>query len=448
MQGKRVFIGLRALAIFAVTVSVTNTWAAVNWNEKVLHNFNGSDGSASRSGLVFDAAGNLYGTTTGGGTYPCGDLGCGTVFELSPTQGGGWTEKVLHSFNDDGIDGINPFAGLVFDAAGNLYGTTAQGGTDPCGPLGCGTVFELSPMPGGGWTEKVLYSFGNGTDGAYPLYGALIFDAAGNLYGTTSSGGTHNCQGNGGCGTVFKLTPTVGGAWTETVLYNFGNGTDGYAPEAGVILDPAGGNLVGTTTYGGTNGCAVSQYSGCGTVFELTPAAGGGWTETVVHDFGGDLDGATPLAGLTLDAAGNLYGTTFVGGTYDLGTVFRLSPAGLGWSETVLYNFSLGSGGGPGAGTLVFDAAGNLYGTVYYDGVYFGGTAFKLSPTGTETVLYSFDHYDGDWAGLIFDATGNLYGTTQYGGTNQCEGLLPGCGTVFELSPVYPCASCSHAALR
>jgi uncharacterized repeat protein (TIGR03803 family) len=274
------------------------------------------------------------------------------------------------------------------------------------------------------------------------LYGALIFDAAGNLYGTTSSGGTHNCQGNGGCGTVFQLTPTVGGAWTETVLYNFGNGTDGYSPWAGLVLDAAG-NLYGTTAFGGTNGCAVAQYSGCGTVFELTSVAGGGWTETVVHNFGSGTDGVTPIAGLTFDPAGNLYGTTEVGGPSNVGTVFQLLPTtGGGWSETVIHSFNVDPGGwGPAAGTLVFDAAGSLYGTAF-----FGNTAFQLTPTvggtWTETVLYTWvDNDSGAWAGLIFDATGNLYGTTWYGGSDKCETPTPGCGTVFELTPIYPCAT-------
>ena len=335
MRGKKPSIGLRAIATFAVSLLTTSCWAATNWQARVLHDFDGSDGFSPQSGLIFDAAGNLYGTASLGGTY-----GCGTVFELSSMPGGGWTEKVLYSFNCiSGSDGFSPLAGLVFDAAGNLYGTTIGGGT-----YDYGTVFELSPMPGGGWTETVLYSFGNGTDGAYPAYGALIFDAAGNLDGTTSSGGTHNCQGNGGCGTVFQLSPTTGGGWSETVLYNFGNGTDGYSPEAGLVLDAAG-NLFGTTAYGGANGCAVAQYSGCGTVFELAPVAGGGWTETVVHNFGSGTDGVTPIAGLTFDPAGNLYGTTEVGGPSNVGTVFQLSPtAGGGWSETVIHSFNVGSG--------------------------------------------------------------------------------------------------------
>ena len=288
MRGKRLSIGLRAaLAIFTVTLLVTSTWAATPWNEKVLHSFNdnGQDGGTPEAGLIFDAAGNLYGTTLGGGTY-----GGGTVFELTPTAGGGWTEKVLYSFcsQPNCTDGAGPLAGLILDAAGNLYGTTSQGGDYQC-PSGtytyCGTVFELKPIAGGGWTEQVLHSFdGSGTDGTYPSAG-LIFDAAGNLYGTTQVGGYY------GGGTVFELTPTAGGAWTENVLFSF-DGTGGAVPFAGLIFDGAG-NLYGTTYEGGT-------YSN-GTVFELTPTAGGGWTEQVLHGFGNGTDGYYPHAGLIFD---------------------------------------------------------------------------------------------------------------------------------------------------
>jgi uncharacterized repeat protein (TIGR03803 family) len=371
MRGKRLSIGLRAaLVIFTVSLLVTSTWASTNWYEKVLRSFgNGTDGYAPSAGLIFDAAGNLYGTTQYGG----GANAYGTVFELTPAGGGNWTETVLYSFRS-GTDGAVPGAGLIFDAAGNLYGTTTAGGPNN------GTVFELTPTTAGGWTEQVLYRFcsqANCTDGQYP-YGSLIFDAAGNLYGTTEFGGTY------GAGTVFKLTPAAGGGWTETVLYSFGRGTDGASPLVGLIFDVVG-NLYGTTTFGGTYGA--------GTVFELTPTAGGGWTETVLHSFNPNngTDGFNPYAGLIFDAAGNLYGTTYYGGSYGGGTVFELTPAaGGGWTETVLRSFGNGT--------------------------------------------------DGFWpyAGLIFDHAGNLYGTTEYGGTHNY-------GTVFELTPIYPCVRCSHS---
>ncbi len=430
MQGKTLSIGLRAvLAIIAATLFVTSTWAAAQ--ERVLLNFNGQDGRLPQAGLIFDAAGNLYGTTEGGGTGSnCGAFGCGTVFELTPAAGGGWTETVLYSFGGS-PDGADPLAGLIFDAAGNLYGTTGAGGT-----YDYGTVFELTPAAGGGWTETVLHNFNyNVTDGYYP-YAGLIFDAAGNLYGTTSQGGTYGY----GWGTVFELTPAAGGGWTEKVLHSFPdyNGTDGTSPYAGLIFDAAG-NLYGTTSQGGT-------YIFRGTVFELTPAAGGGWTETVLHSFGNGADADSPQAGLIFDAAGNLYGTTVEGGTgsnciFGCGTVFELTPAaGGGWTEKVLYSFNANGTDGyyPYAG-LIFDAAGNLYGTTRYGGTSSGcapygcGTVFELTPaaggTWTETVLHNFGNgTDGatPLAGLIFDAAGNLYGTTSSGGTY-------GYGTVFEL---------------
>src|SRR5664280_3872238 len=298
---------------YSGTVFELTPAAGGGWTEKVLHNFNenGTDGALPRAPLIFDAAGNLYGTTEYGGTYYDSDLG--TVFELTPAAGGGWTEKVLHNFGI-GRDGTDPLAGLIFDAAGNLYGTTEYGGTYYDSDLG--TVFELTPAAGGGWTEKVLHNFVIGRDGTDPLAG-LIFDAAGNLYGTTEY------AGNYGAGTVFELTPTAGGGWTEKVLHNF-NGTDGEFPYSSLIFDGAG-NLYGTTSAGGTYSSCLSGYY-CGTVFELTPAAGGGWTETVLHSFGNGTDGYSPSAGLIFDAAGNLYGTTPHGGTYEGGTVFEVTP--------------------------------------------------------------------------------------------------------------------------
>lgn len=251
----------------------------------------------------------------------------------TPTAGGGWTERVLHNFGN-GVDGASPWAGLIIDATGNLYGTTHDGGT-----YGVGTVFELTPTGGGGWTEKVLHSF-NFTDGGGP-YGGLVMDAAGNLYGTTYAGGS------GGWGTVFELTPTGGGGWTEKVLFSFGD--IGGGPYAGLIFDSAG-NLYGTTIGGGTYGY--------GRVFELTPTGGGGWTEKVLHSFGiiNATDGAGPYAGLIFDSAGNLYGTTYSGpvinGAY-VGTVFELQPTGGGWRETVLYSFSNGTDGSSPYGGLV-----------------------------------------------------------------------------------------------
>jgi uncharacterized repeat protein (TIGR03803 family) len=337
--------------------------AGGGWTENVLYSFNnnGTDGVEPYAGLIFDGAGNLYGTTFVGGTY-----NGGTVFELTPQAGGGWTEKVLYSFGANGADGDQPYAGLIFDGAGNLYGTTYDGGT-----YDAGTVFELTPQAGGGWTENVLHTFNdNGTDGYLPL-GGLILDAAGNLYGTTQHGPSR--KRNGCCGTVFELTPQTGGGWTEKVLYSFG-GKHGNEPNGGLVFDGAG-NLYGTTIEGGT-------YSS-GTVFELTPEAGGGWTEKVLHSFGNGTDGIGPRGSLVFDGAGNLYGTTYDGGTYYLygGTVFKLTPkVGGSWTEKVLHSFGNGTDGDQPYANLIFDAAGTLYGTTYVGGTYNRGTVFEITP--------------------------------------------------------------------
>ena len=383
------------------------------WTETVLHGFsiNGSDGSNPMDGLFSDAAGNLFGTTTNGGTY-----NVGAMFEVSHSGTGGWIEKV-YSFNFAGADGASPQAGLISDAAGNFYGTASTGGNSAAG-----SVFELSPNGSGGWTEKQLYSFGAGLDGKFPTAG-LVLDANGNLYGTTSAGGVR------GSGIVFELSPNGSGGWRETVLRAFDGATDGYDSLAGLIFDGAG-NLYGTTSQGGVN-----FY---GTAFELSPNGRGGWTETVLHSFGAGTDGESPVGNLIWDGAGNLYGTTYSGGTNNLGTVFELSPGGGGgWTETSLYSFSNNGldAANPAAG-LVFDNAGNLYGTTFWGGSDNWGAVFELSHNGgggwMETVLYSFQFNNSDGtspeAGLILDAAGNLFGTTVNGGSAYY-------GTAFELSP-------------
>jgi TonB family protein len=407
MRRKRLAIGLRAtLAIFAVMLFLTSTWAATQ--EEMLHdsNPNGTDGSLANGGLILDAAGNLYGTTDQGGTH-----NYGMVFELTPTKGRGWTEKVLHNFNHNGTDGIYPGTGLILDAAGNLYGTTTAGGA--YGPYG--TVFELTPTKDEGWTEKVLHSFGNSKDGYSGSPANLILDAAGNLYGT-SGGGTNDS------GTVFELTPTKDGGRTEKVLHTFNkNGMEGYRP-ASLILDAAG-NLYGTTSGGGAYGL--------GAAFELTPTKGGSSTEKVLHNFSPSGEGGTVAI---IDAAGNLYGTSCKGG-YSSGMVFELTPTKDGnWTEKMLYSFSKeGADGACPYGALIMDAAGNLYGTAGGGGTSNYGVVFELTPkadgTWTEKVLHSFNGEDGSGpTGLIIDAAGNLYGTTNEGGTH-------GEGTVFELTP-------------
>lgn len=279
------------------------------------------------------------------------------------------TYTVLQTFTG-GADGATPYAGLIPDAAGNLYGTTHLGGIKGCNQgglvIGCGVVFKLDS----GGNETVLYRFTGGADGAEP-YGALIRDTAGNVYGTAFQGGVGTCLG-GGCGVVFKLDP----AGNETVLYSFTGGADGANPGAGLIRNAAG-NLYGTTSYGGDLNC--NQQIGCGVVFKLDSAG----NETVLHTFTG-ADGQQP-GGLIADAAGNLYGAA--GGGSGCGVVFKLDPSG---DETTLHNFTCGADGAFPSSALIRDAAGNLYGTTGSGGLYDAGTIFKLDPSGNESALYSF----------------------------------------------------------
>jgi uncharacterized repeat protein (TIGR03803 family) len=347
------------------------------WTESVLYSFcsltNCADGGAPQAGLIFDQAGNLFGTTIAGGLY-----GNGAVFQLTPNQNGGWTESALYSFCSlaNCADGADPQAGLTFDQAGNLFGTTAGGGAHN----GSGTVFKLTPNQNGGWTESVLYRFcslANCADGASPFAG-LIFDQAGNLYGTTGYGGAHGVYGVGG--TVFKLTPNQNGRWTEHVLYSFCSRpgcVDGVQPFAGLIFDQAG-NLYGTTEYGG----AAYSNNASGTVFKLIRNQNGGWTESVLYSFCSRLnctDGSYPQAGLIFDQAGNLCGTN-AGGGHGYGTVFQLTPnQNGGWTEHVLHAF-MDQPGALSAAGLILDQAGNLYGTTSGDGSTTFGSVFEITP--------------------------------------------------------------------
>jgi uncharacterized repeat protein (TIGR03803 family) len=370
------------------------------------------------------------------------------------TRAAAQEESVVTNFNSDGAGGAAPYGGLIFDKDGNLYGTTANGGNGPCATsntTGCGTVFKLSPKAGGGWTKTVIHVF-DGGDGSFPNAG-LILDGAGNLYGTTVYGGTGVCNAVAptGCGVVFELARTAKGGWAEKILRDFGNGEDGPYPAGGLVLDGAG-NLYGMTT-GNRGACGHSPSTNCGAVFELMPRATGHWAEKVLHLFSYNfIDGYAPTGSLVLDEAGNLYGGTPAGGTYDTGIAFRLSPnANGGWAEKVLYTFYWGKGvTGSGPATLIRDAAGNLYGTAIYGGASGWGAVFELSPaaggTWTQTVLHSFTPSPLDGIepnpNLIFDNAGNLYGATQYGGSGKYWCLTWGggneaasCGTVFELAP-------------
>jgi uncharacterized repeat protein (TIGR03803 family) len=374
--------GLRNLSICIIILLVSSVFAAAQ-HEKVIYAFGASsgDGSIPFAGLIADPAGNLYGVTEEGGSS-----NVGAVYEMiAPTSTSRWKEAVLYSFSG-GEDGAYPIANLVLDPVGNLYGTAQNGGNPSC-LGGCGTVFELSPpaVEGGSWVETTIYSFGGGNDGNRP-YAGLILDGAGNLYGTTLlGGGTGSCEGlvGLGCGTAFELSPPteLGGAWTETVLYSFSGGSDGGSPGAPVVFDNAG-NLYGTTIQGGSTS-PDCQPEGCGTVFELTPS-GGAWTETVLHDFGGmNRDGDAPVAGLLWDKSGALVGTTTYGGVHGRGTVFGLRPPsnpGGNWAYEVLYSFgaSQNDAGNPGAGVISF-GVNVLYGTTEGGGLQSEGTVFQLT---------------------------------------------------------------------
>jgi uncharacterized repeat protein (TIGR03803 family) len=407
----------KALAVIAATLIMALTLAPGAWaanTYKILNQFNGIDGADPKDALfTFDAAGNLYGTTFEGGAY-----GSGTVFELSPNSDGTWTENVLYSFTG-GSDGSSPMAGVIFDSIGNLYGTTVWGGNN-----GSGTVFTLTPNSGGGWTESVIYSFTGGSDG-YQVVGGVIFDAAGNLYGTATEGGA---SGNG---VVYELTPNSGGSWTQSVLYSFEGGTDGSYPDHGSLIFDAAGNLYGETATGGKGSCNWTK-GGCGTVFELTPNSNGTWTQTVLHRFAGGKDGANPESTLIFDQAGTLYGTTLFGGggpcSMGCGTVFQLIPkSGGGWAERVLLRFPVKNGTNS-KGGLLFDTSGNLYGTATSGGS--GkcqnsgcGTVFELSPNSkggwTERAVHRFRGTPGanPYGEVVLDVQGNIFGMASGEGT-------------------------------
>jgi uncharacterized repeat protein (TIGR03803 family) len=430
MRSTNFSVGLTTLALMALAV-IGMARSSLAQTETILHNFgnNGTDGVNPRGGLIFDKAGNLYGTTMEGGPGSAG-----IVFELTPITGGGWKEVLLHAFGH-GKDGQVPVAGLIFDAADNLYGTTAAGGT-----YNAGTVFELSPQASGGWKETILHSFNPARkDGVGPGC-PLVFDSVGNLYGTTDGGGAYGTSVNGG--TVFELSPQPNGSWTETILHNFNpNTTDGSLPDWGGVIFDALGNLYGATYGGGAYTCG--SY-GCGTVFELTPKAGGGWAERILHNFQNNgSDGYGPGTGVILDHAGNLFGTTSWGGAYGEsfggGVVFELTrKAGGSWAESILHSFNTLSGtDGIFPLSVTMDTSGNLYGTTTSGDFIANGMVYELTPTTggawTEQILYWFSENGTDGyepqTGVILNSAGNIYGTTYSGGTHAYS------GTVYEITP-------------
>lgn len=381
----------------------------------VLYAFtDGADGGEPFDAPILDGKGNLYGTAG------CVRPRCwGTVFKFSP----GGTLTTLYSFRGKRRgDGAAPRAGLFRDKTGSLFGTTIFGGINcphPGNPNGCGTVFEVARDG----HETRLHDFRPWHWGRYPQAGVTM-DSAGNLYGTTTEGGDMSCpESTNGCGAVFKLAPDG----TEEVLHGFHGGTDGYLPQEGVTLDDAG-NLYGVTSYGGNK---LDGGRGCGVVFKIAPDG----TETVLHTFADYTDGCLPTSELLQDVAGNLYGTTFAGGSPNCGlgcgTVFRLAPDG---TYAVLYYFRGGADGQLPIGWLSIDASGNLYGATEWGGSgceTFGcGTVFELTPGGTKTVLHIFSGTtDGQWptGGVTLDAKGDLFGTAIEGGPY-------GYGSIWEIA--------------
>lgn len=344
-------------------------------------------------------------------------------------------ERPIHIFH--GPDGGQPTANLISDAAGNLYGTAIEGGAG-----NSGVVFELSPNSSGKWKETVLYSFSGFKDGNSPFAG-LTMDGAGNLYGTTSSGGNPSCTAStGACGVVYELSHKGAHKWKETVLHAF-SGNDGAYPVSGVTLDKTG-DVFGATEQGG--GTSSSCGGGCGVVYELVRGSGK-WTESVLHAFNPlqPPDGEFPESRLIFDAHGDLFGTTFEGaGPTSSGCVYELVPMGSGqWKESIVQAFlpqDNGDGQFP-SGDLVMDAAGDLFGTTSEGGTpssESAGVVYMLTAgTWQENVLLDFDSSaEGirPEGGVIRDGSGNLYGTTEFGGDVGCPNKQTGCGNVFRLS--------------
>jgi uncharacterized repeat protein (TIGR03803 family) len=445
------------VAALAVTlILMPNSWAASR--ERVLHTFNIATAGDPVSGLAMDANGNLYGTTRLGGPGSCSE-GCGGVFKLTKNSQGGATYSVIHSFVGFASDGGSPFGAPIVDSAGNVYGTTTNGGK-----ADCGVVYRLSPTAGGKYDETILHSFNKfskrNDDGCNPE-SYSVSDAAGNLYGTTNTGGGGGVNGtfcDNGCGSVFKLAPNGDGRYAESVIHSFpgtkGN-TDGRNPVGGLVFDSAG-NLWGSTQGGGS--------VGNGTVFELTPNSDGTYTETTLYSFTGASTGFDPNTNLVIDKAGNLYGTAVNGGLGH-GVVFRVTPQpGGGVKESIIHAFVLCNatvcpdGIFPFNG-LTIDANGTLYGTVDLGGGASNqcstgtpalgcGIVYKLTPNAqgkfTETILYRFQGFaDGatpEDDRLVIDASGNIFGTTAEGGNSTaCPadgfGTPGGCGVVFEVTP-------------
>lgn len=405
---------IRTLRLLLVPFLVLSTaWAAPTFH--VLHAFAGGTDGAYPTSPLLDRSGNLFSVTESGGSLTsCSPYGCGAVYELS-LKNGHWKENVLYSFSAAPYP--DPVGAVALDSHGNVYGTQSGDGDPSCN---CGAVYQLT-RSGGIWTENILHNFVGGnsgnSDGAYP-YSGLVQDAAGNLYGSTQTGGTRTY------GTIFELSPNSDGTWAYSVIYEFGNYPDAAGPYGPLMVDSSG-NLYGTTVGGG-------EY-GNGAVFKLSNS-GGTWADTVLYNFTLDY-GMTPYPyGVAMDAAGNLYGTTLNGGPYAVGSIYKLTPAVGFWNRTVLHTFTGGSDGAYPYGTLAIDASGALYGGTNYGGSFGYGNIYKLVATNgkwSESILHAFTNgSDGAHSitGVILDPQGNVYGTAIQGGAY-------GFGVVFEITP-------------
>lgn len=426
----------RALVLLALVAGCAAAANPASAGRVVLYSFAGApDGQEPMAAPIADRNNNLFGVTSVGGSGGCSSVdgsGCGTVFELSP-DGRDWAEAVLYSFKG-GRDGQYPQNALVFDANGNLYGTTSQGGTGNCinmGLTGCGTVFELSPQGNGQWAETVLYQFqgvpgGNGNgDAAEP--NSLAFDSRGNLFGFASNGGSCTAEGKlAFCdGAAFELR-RKNGAWRETVIFR----ADSSAGLPSGVLFDAQGNIYSTAIFGGPENL--------GAIFKLAPPRGrGAWMASHVYDFQNQNDGALPMPGLVFDAAGNLYGASD-GSDSVAGNIFELTPGANGtWTESVLVSFNSRSSGNYPAQGPIRGRHGNLFGTTPLGGNAGGGVAYRVSRKNgawREKELHQFaGGSDGlePYGGVVLHR-GTLYGTTMFGGTGGCRS---GCGTVFGVAP-------------
>jgi hypothetical protein len=398
-----------SLAVMAAVAFAVSAPQAEGQTEKIIHSFaGGTDGGSPQGGLLMDASGNLYGVTETGGT-----LGGGTVYELTPGSGGIWSKTELYSFTFGTGDVSFPTSNLVSDAKGNLYGLSPEGGAN-----GVGGVFELSPGSNGTWTEKVIYSFGGGTD-VVAFLSYLTIDAEGNLYGYLE--GIISTSGTTSYGSIFELQPNTSGMWTEKILHTFSGGSDGSAPYGGQLSIDSAGNLYGTANNGPKD---------FGLVFELVRGSNGSWKEKNLHTFLGAADGSASSGPLAIDASGNVFG-------FSAWNAFELVPASDGtWTENILHTFSGGSDGAYPESGATLSASGSVYGTTGAGGLHHG-TVFQVTPhlngTWTEKILHRFTTTGGDGINpysspLVIDTHGNLFGITLEGGISNN-------GVVFEVTP-------------